>query len=918
MNEPVLTEQQNEYEDDPLRHGAAGVRLMFRMSIFGTVAGTLIALAVGSYYWIWHDSTTALAWMLYFLLVAVSRVVVFLTYRRADDIDSNPDSWILAAGFTMLASGLGWGAAPLLFMDLNPVPTVATVTAMGMTGILLLAPSTRVMVAFNAPLFAGLLFGLVSAGEPAYWLTALALALCAGAMVVNALQMQASIRDSLRLAAEKERMVSTVARTRNELDTLSERVAKESARREQMQDEVKAAKIAAEAANMAKDEFLATMSHEIRTPLNGILPILDILRGTELNANQRDYLNTAFSSSKHLLSIIDDILDYSKIEAGKLELETVGINLRELLDSVVRLMSGSAQKKGVELKAIIEKDVRLAMRGDPVRLRQVLANLVSNAIKFTDQGSVTLSISKRQDFASETELLFTVRDTGIGMEKTTAERLFKPFSQADASTTRTYGGTGLGLAICKRLVEMMDGRIGVKSQPGKGSVFWFTARLKKSVGDIAGQQRQLTDSKALMVTTDADLKRRLEVFANRWELKPTFSASLNDAGNRLKNAAELGASWRFENLVIDTQSFEDRGEELVRQTRDEPRLAEMGILLLNDSGEVPASLGSIQHLTARLRSSSEGAIRDALETLLAGGGSGVAESVSDQELSYATDGLADDLPLEGTVLLVEDNPVNLHVAQKLLENIGLKFEVAKNGKIAFEALSEHPDRYDAVLMDCMMPIMDGYTATREWRKHEQKASLKHKPIIAMTANAMAGDRDKCLNSGMDDYMSKPLNRNLLRKVLRKWINPEEGAAAGEVVASTRPEPTTREIRAVSPEAAAGAPAIDPGVLEDLMDVMGTDFNSLVKVYLEDTPRTLKDLARAASAGNINGLIEPAHSLKSTSGNLGALTLAERAKDLEHDAREGRAPDVVKRVNEMIQLYRQAAAELNKVRRRAHP
>ncbi|MDX1569168.1 MAG: ATP-binding protein [Xanthomonadales bacterium] len=910
MKIPSLFSKADDSFDDTERLLAAQVRFMYQTSLHETIASTVIALIVGAYFWFFHGSTAALAWIVYFVLVGIARGVVFMTYRRADDVDSNPGSWITAATLTLLGSGLGWGASAFLFFDLSPLLTGVVVVGMGISGLLLLAPSPRVMAAFNIPLFAGLMFELLMAGDPAYLFAAGVVVLLAATMVFHAVQMQAEMRASLKLAYEKERLVNVLSGSKKELEALNQKLSEEVAQRRRVEEEVKAAKIAAEAANMAKDEFLATMSHEIRTPLNGILPILDILRGTKLNETQRDYLSTAFQSSKHLLTIIDDILDYSKIEAGKLDLETVGMNLRELLDSVVRLMSSGAEKKGLELKAVIEPGVRLAMRGDPVRLRQVLTNLVSNAIKFTEKGSVTITISKRQELPKETELLFTVRDTGVGMDKKTSERLFKPFSQADASTTRTYGGTGLGLVICKRLVELMNGKIGVKSQPGKGSVFWFTARLKKSIGDIQASAKELSNSKALIVSTDTELRRRLGVFADRWSLKANAVPSIKDASNRLSNTAELGASWRFDVLIIDLGKEAEESIALLKQLREDDRLSSMVVLLLTEDGKLPAEVESLQGVDARERSANEGSIQSALDTLLAGGGRSDDDSVSERELSYATDTLAGET-LEGKVLLVEDNPVNLHVAQKLLGVIGLEFEVAKNGKEAIDMLRKDHERFDAILMDCMMPVMDGYTATREWRKLEERGGLGHKPILAMTANAMAGDREKCLNAGMDDYMSKPLNKALLRETIGRALakqgkGPKQGDVVSKKKADTGPEKVAAEKASI---------IIDQQTLSDVMEIMGDDFQDLVSVYLEDSPKTLKQLAKAAESGKDADLIPPAHALKSTSANLGAIGLSELAKSLEHDARSGKVEHVPQRVREMIKLYKQVAVRLNKLRRK---
>ncbi len=723
--------------------------------------------------------------------------------------------------------------------------------------------------------------------------------------------------DALTQAREQEHRADALSGASAEAQAADEQLSAEIERRNRIEEELKEAKRTADAANMAKDEFLATMSHEIRTPLNGILPILDILRSTELDDAQRDYLNTAFQSSKHLLTIIDDILDYSKIEAGRLDLETVGLNLRELVDSVVRLMASTADRKGIRLRVKIDPSVRLAMRGDPVRLKQILTNLVSNAVKFTDRGSVTVTVSRRQDFPRESELLFTVRDTGIGMNKETADRLFRPFAQADASTTRTHGGTGLGLAICKRLAEIMQGRIGVRSEPGRGSVFWFTARLKKSLGDIQAPGRELPGTRVMLATADTKLRDRITVLGDHLELKLVVAQTLRKAAAELERSAGLGSSWRIALVVIDAH-LAGEAADLLRSIRRTDTLAELGAVVLTDDGRLPSALADAPLCIGLRRDTNETGLQQALQQLLDGVVPEQGAEIEERELAYEeSDSSTLTHPISGQVLLVEDNPVNLHVAQKLLQVAGLRCEVARDGKIALELLQGEAERFDAVLMDCMMPVMDGYTATRNWRSHEAENGLDRKPIIAMTANAMAGDRQKCLDAGMDDYMAKPMNIALLKRTLSRWLPAGRGPSAATTAAPPGSQRSEQESSGASTGSAA-RPAAHPKtpavvlevtVLNELRSLMGSDFESLVEVYLEDSPKALRNLLRAVEAGDTQAMVGPAHSLKSTSANLGALALAELARGMEHDAREGRIDNPSRRLAAMLKLYKRVAAAL---------
>jgi signal transduction histidine kinase/CheY-like chemotaxis protein/HPt (histidine-containing phosphotransfer) domain-containing protein len=697
-----------------------------------------------------------------------------------------------------------------------------------------------------------------------------------------------------------------------------------------MQAELLHAKQTAEAAMMSKSEFLATMSHEIRTPLNGIIPLLDILLSSPLAPDQRDYLGTAYKSANELLRIVDDILDYSKIEASKLVLESLVMNLREIADSVKRLFEKNAEAKQLRLSVNIDPAVRPLVRGDAVRLRQVLTNLVSNAIKFTQRGAVAVQVSKRGETRTHSEVLFVVKDTGVGIAPDAAAKLFQPFSQADATTTRTHGGTGLGLVICKRLVELMGGKIGVRSEFGKGSVFWFSVPFLKAPGDVEGARRTLRGLRALVLSGDVTLTRRLAGYFTTWSIAHGQVASVPDALAKLRSSSAMGDSFAFDVLVVDGNLLAGNAATLLRSVAGDSALDELRVLFV--VGDAPLSEIAAEKRAASIpRRCSERELEQALKRLL-----DIVEPGMEHTATFAAPAAseapqvqilspeAESHPLAGHVLLVEDNAVNRQVAQRLLSLAGVTYGIAENGKEAVDALEQ--GGFDAVLMDCQMPIMDGYTATRLRRQREAGSGLARSPIIAMTANAMAGDREKCLNSGMDDYMSKPLNRARLEQTLRKWLQAQvQAAAAARALATPAAPPAARAapvpmtahaplapapaITPLPPPAAA-AGALDASVISDLVDVMGDEFTELVRVYLEDTPKSVALLEQAAASRNTEGIIAPSHSLKSTSANLGAIRLAEVAKRLEHGARSGElGSDPMILVNELKREYGQVAAAL---------
>lgn len=850
----------------------------------------LFALGIATFtLWGSFPAPYVICWSVLTALITLGRYFHFRTFKALES-DASMIKFHRWFSFGTMAAALCWGSLGLSVYYLNDpfqqtlmVLIVASISGGSVIVTASLIHLTRSFVLLTA---IPLIFALFSMGENYYPLAVLALGI---AVLLNflAASIHDSVVESYNAFVENQQLIQQLKESKKSAEAINRQLKMEIGVRNKAEAHMVEARDKAEQAARAKSDFLATMSHEIRTPMNGVLGMTELLMNTDLSAKQFRFADTIRRSGEALLAIINDILDFSKIDAGKLEIQHTVFDLRQLIEDSVSFFAEPAQSKRIEIIANFPPEEHSAYRGDPDRIRQILMNLIGNALKFTEHGEISVFVTTIESGKDSCVVKFAVSDTGIGIAPEHQTHIFDSFQQADASTTRKFGGTGLGLAICNRLVKLMHGDIGVTSTPGEGSRFWFTVQLtpapESAISKSIKGDLNFAGLKALIVDDNQTNQEVLEHQLANWEMQTETAASGTAALKAINRAIDRNEL--YDVVILDRQMPELDGIELAQRIRTNKHTQSVAIVMLSSINQLEEtgqwySAGVDVYVNKPVR---QAELYESLCIALEEKNKGISS-----EHSRTTDESDHgEHSLNADILVAEDNPINQELVRTMLENMGCTVVMVDNGLEAVDAITDSPldqmqKRYDLVLMDCQMPELDGFQATDKIRRWEASQSRKI-PIIALTANAMAGDREKCLDAGMDDYLTKPFTQEALFAMCEKWISLETKSKPSLEVEKETLKAARKESIA-APRADLDAKTLDN--IRALQRENGPDILAkVINLYLKNSPSMLEKIQEAVATGNAELLRGTAHSLKSSSANMGALKLAELCAQLENMGKE---------------------------------